>query len=216
MNNIKQALTNEANKELLRTMENVNNIKSYSSLDWQLKSYLPKGKDLSILSPGDAKDYLVKRIEKAKAKSLEKKIVEVNRIMSAGELVSVKINVEWKKSRTWGANPIGQAWCQEGNTSKHFKSGSIGGCGYDKLSTAVAKCLNQMDAVLKVLYLKREYNIDASLRELFGYGSGYGILPYIEGGVGVSCYPRIFESVGYKFETVASGDSFDAFKINKI
>ena len=52
--------------------------------------------------------------------------------------------------------------------------------------------------------------------EVFGYGSGYGILPSFEGGVGVSCYDRIFNKIGYKFETIASGKNFDVFKITKI
>lgn len=51
--------------------------------------------------------------------------------------------------------------------------------------------------------------------KIFGYGSGYGILPQLEGGVGVSCYPDIFKTVGLKFETIASGSNFDVFKITK-
>jgi hypothetical protein len=53
-------------------------------------------------------------------------------------------------------------------------------------------------------------------RELFGYGSGYGILPNFEGGVGVSCYDRIFNAIGYEFKTVSSGKTFDVYRISKV
>jgi len=94
-------------------------------------------------------------------------------------------------------------------------SGSIGGCGYDKLSTAVAECLNQVNAVLRPLYLMKDKHTGKKNHEYLGYGSGYGILPNFEGGVGVSCYPRIFENVGYEFKTIASGKTFDVFTITK-
>jgi hypothetical protein len=66
------------------------------------------------------------------------------------------------------------------------------------------------------LYTEKEKNVTAKNHEILGYGSGYGILPSIEGGVGVSCYPTIFKNVGFEFKTTASGKSFDAYSIEKI
>lgn len=133
-------------------------------------------------------------------------------------MTSVKISVEWKRSAMWGSNPNAECWAsfinKDGNRdSVYIQSGSIGGCGYDKLSTAVAKCLSQVDAVLKPLYELKNENIDAKNNDLIGYGAGYGILPYIEGGVGVSCYDRIFKKIGFDFKQVASGKTFDVFTI---
>ncbi len=94
-------------------------------------------------------------------------------------------------------------------------SGSIDGYGYDKQSTAVANCLNQIDEILKMLYTIKNDNIDKENRDLLGYGSGYGLTPSIEGGVGVSCYPYIFSKLGYEFKTIASGKTFDVYTITK-
>jgi hypothetical protein len=63
--------------------------------------------------------------------------------------------------------------------------------------------------------LKDVASTGVSNHNLFGYGSGYGLTPSIEGGVGVSCYPGIFDKLGYKFETIASGKTFDVFAITK-
>jgi len=61
-----------------------------------------------------------------------------------------------------------------------------------------------------------ENELSASLREIFGYGSGYRVLPYFEGGVGVSCYPEIFKKIGFNFRQTASGKHFDAFEVTPI
>jgi hypothetical protein len=79
----------------------------------------------------------------------------------------------------------------------------------------VANCLNQIDEILKLLYTIKNDNLDKDNRDIFGYGSGYGITPSIEGGVGVSCYPRIFEKLGYEFKTITSGKTFDVYTITK-
>ena len=120
----------------------------------------------------------------------------------------------------WGSNP--SADCvysyRDANgdlRSNRVLSGSIGGCGYDKQSEAVARCLNQINEILKLLYTIKNDNIGENNRDLFGYGSGYGITPSIEGGVGVSCYPYIFEKLGYEFKTIASGNTFDVYTITK-
>ena len=59
-------------------------------------------------------------------------------------------------------------------------------------------------------------NVNLKNHDVFGYGSGYGVLPSFEDGVGVSCYDRIFNKIGYKFETLSSGKTFDVFRIIKI
>lgn len=68
------------------------------------------------------------------------------------------ISVDWKKSRTWGANPTAEIWVSYEYTAKdekgedyeswdnaYAKSSSIGGCGYDKRSTAVSQAIDRLD-----------------------------------------------------------------------
>jgi len=123
----------------------------------------------------------------------------------------------------WGSNPNAECWYSftnnEGNYhSGYVTSGSIGGCGYDKQSTAVANCLNQINEILKPLYDLKNNQLEPTEKnnhEIFGYGSGYGILPTIEGGVGVSCYNAIFNKIGFEFKCTASGKNFDVYTISK-
>lgn len=183
---------------------------------WQYKQLIPKSSTRKFEKAKELKEYLISRYEKEQAKKCSAEISKIKTIEQAGTFDRIKISVEWKKSRMWGNNPNAEAYVSLTEGSGYtVNSGSIGGCGYDKLSTAIANAVNQSNEVLKLLYTKKNKAVEANNRELFGYGSGYGLLPYLEGGVGVSCYPKIFESLGYEFRTVASGKTYDVYEITK-
>lgn len=197
----------------VRTMESVKQIQD----SWRMRARLPKGKDVSKMELNNLKAYLIDRDLKRTQKELNKNNAEIENVFNAEGFKKITITMEWKKSAMWGMNPRAEARVEYLNgTCNVFESGSIGGCGYDKGSTAVAKCLNQINGLLKIMYAKRDKDTKTELRELFGYGAGYGVLPRIEGGVGVSCYPRIMEKLGYSFNTVASGKSFDVYVIEEL
>lgn len=227
MKNLIKAIEAEQKKRLEDFIFSINQTTQLSDLQgWHYTDLLPKGKNVSSLSFEALKAYLIDRKQKAIYKAIEREVSKVKAVFEAGELIEAKISMEWKRSRMWGSNPTAECWYsyidKDGNRqSNYVTSSSISGCGYDKGSTAVAQCLNQINEVLKPLYSKKDkaykpaQNENETNRALFGYGSGYGILPSIEGGVGVSCYPRIFEAIGYKFNTVASGKTFDVYTITK-
>ena len=229
MKNLIKAIETEQKNRLNEFIKSINEVQDFKGLDtWYYRDLLPKGKKMDVFnSLADATAYLIGRKQKAIYKAIEKEVNRVQTVFNAGELIDVKIQIEWKRSRMWGSNPSAECWYTykdaEGNhRSGYVTSGSIGGCGYDKQSTAVAQCLNQINEVLKPMYVKKDKAIkgiqksqnDAHI-EIFGYGSGYGILPCIEGGVGVSCYPTIFKNIGYNFQTQASGKTFDVYTITK-
>jgi len=127
------------------------------------------------------------------------------------------ITVEWKKSRMWGKNPTA-------STNYGFVSESIGGCGYCKLSTATAQALNNNLRILKLLYskmnkyyLSKEYLNKETKKnhQVLGYGSGYGLLPYFEGGVGVTSHEIILSNVGLKMRCITSTSNTDVYLITK-
>jgi hypothetical protein len=199
LTSIKQIQTNEAKK-----------------LDWYLLELLPASKKNYVFaSVKECKDYLIKRLEIHTSKKLDNNISLLNFNPNLPQIESFTIEVSWRKNSTWGANPTAEAYV---NGIGFVSSGSVSGCGYDKQSTAVAGVLNQVPQFKKLMFELKNKTKNANLKnhEVFGYGSGYGILPSFEGGVGVSCYDRIFNKIGYKFETIASGKSFDVFKITKI
>lgn len=184
---------------------------------WHMRDRLPKGKDASKFELADLKKYLIARDLKRMEKRISEKLQHFETIQNAKPFTSIIITMEWKRSRMWGNNPSAEAVVKyEDGYCDHFYSGSIGGCGYDKGSTAVAQCLNQVNGLLKLMYERRDKNTKKQLRDLLGYGSGYGLLPRIEGGVGVNCYPRIMEKLGYTFKTISSGKAFDVYSIEKI
>lgn len=175
---------------------------------WYIKKLLPSSKKLdNFKTLDDAKKYLVSRLEKATAKRIVKQREHLEFISSAPLFTSMNISVEW--SRSWNPSAEGR----DGHDV--YESGRVGGGGYDKLSTAVANVLNQSPALLKLLYIEKEKSTTSKNHDIFGYGSGYGDFPNIEGGVGVSCYPSLFEKVGVTFKQMASGKSFDAFTLVK-
>lgn len=136
-----------------------------------------------------------------------------------------QIAVEWVKNSYWGNNPHATATANNSTTY-----GKASGCGYDKLSAAVADALNDNPAALKALYIvaekalaegkqpRRGGNLSAgcvSWRDVLGYGSGYSILPYFEGGCGVSCIESIFTVCGYSFRYGAPSSRFDSCIIER-
>ena len=158
------------------------------------------------------KQFLIARINKELEKNIIKKIDEINLVYSANDLVSVKIQIEWKKSKMWGYNPTCNiVVIDDKDRYFNYTSGSIGGCGYDKKSTSVAEALNA-SPTLRKLFCEKGENVTSYG---FTHQNNYS-LPYLEGGVGCECYSRVFAEMGYKFESIAHGDIFDVYNISKI
>lgn len=155
----------------------------------------------------------------------KKAIKKAEEVAAAPTLTACRISVEWKKSRVWGYNPsvTVDAWTvdADGATECTTTTGRASGCGYDKQSAAIAEAFNASPAILNALYKAEEKRLKGresrkqSRRDFIGYGSGSSARPYFEGGCGVSVFYKIFENCGYIFEQVASGKTFDSYKIIK-
>lgn len=211
MKNLIKAIQKEESKRLNDFIIEINKIKKHEDLNkWIYNDLLPKGKKLAG-TLAENKTYLIERKTKQIDERIKEELTKIETVFDALELGEVKIQIQWNKNRTWGFCPTGEMW----TNGKYFTAGGVTGCGYDKLSTIVAKLLNQLNSALKILYIVKDKNADKPNRDVIAYGAGYGILPSFEGGVGISCYPQIFEKCGYKFETTASGKMFDCFKITK-
>jgi hypothetical protein len=127
---------------------------------------------------------------------------------------NIRIDVSWKKSQTWGANPTAEVWTDE----YLGLSRSVGGCGYDKESTATAQCFNDDLGILKIALISL-YKKEHSKKYL---GSGYGATIYLWGvsfsaGVGFSCHRSIIENSGlYKLTAQNSGKMFNTYNFEKV
>jgi hypothetical protein len=214
MKNLINAITAENEKSKQRFIDGLKEIQTVEAIlnSWHYKDLMTAGKKKQKWTIEDLKNYLIERNAKKKDQQLQEEINRINQIASSEYLNEFTISIEWKRSRTWGNNPTAEASINRNS----YTSGSIGGCGYDKESTAVAKVINQSEEFLKMMYLVKDANIETSNRDLFGYGSGSGILPRLEGGVGVSCYNRIFNKIGYEFKGIAHGKTYDCYQVNKV
>ncbi len=190
-------------KELLSTLKEVKTVKEIKG-KWFLRQYITPATNCKDLTLKELNQAIVKIYDNRKVKELIKEIAFVESIFNAGIIKEIRVSIEWKKNYTWNANPTATVEIY-GDNYEHLNSGSIGGCGYCKESTAFAQAINQSLAIRKLL-IKGAKKIEKD------YGHRNGTL---SGGVGVSCYYRIFEHLGYKMTKVASGKMFDAWHVIK-
>lgn len=166
-----------------------------------------------------AVDRMVRKYEKECAEKLER----LQRYAEAGDVKEISISVEWRKSRTWGYNPVA-AVCIYGNNVARRGTGTASGCGYDKESAAIAEALNGMPEMRKILCDMKEAALKAGVNgngasrsnePYIAYGAGYGAIPYYEGGVGFSCFEQIFIRAGFKRTACSSGKAFDFYQYRR-
>lgn len=149
------------------------------------------------------------KIDRQNARKEAKELARIEGEKNQKEVAEITINIEWVKSRMWGHNPKCEATVKhkDGTYSRGFATCS--GCGYDKESTVIADIFNNF---LKYK-LYRELKPTGRDRE---DGKPYGIYlnqyRHFSGGIGTDCYYAISEAIGGKFERIASGKSFDAYK----
>lgn len=181
--------------------EEVNKLEGFQ-LSWQLSELLPKAKKSSHFdSVNELKAYLLKRIEKLRTKQIDKITAEYNTIYSASSFKALKLNIEWKKSATWGSNPHAtlQVWSETGYSCF---TATASGCGYCKESAVMAQLFNQSSVLRKLACEAYDNGVETyGLRE--GFFSG--------GGVGVSSLQNAFKVLGLNLDKVASGKTFDAY-----
>lgn len=107
----------------------------------------------------------------------------------------VIVRIIWTKNRTWG-------YTAKADDNYGHNSDVASGGGYDKASTATAGVLNAHPLIMLRLYAAADKAIaeGKAKRQEIGYGCGYNVLPYLEGGVGVSCHVEILKRLGFAVE----------------
>ena len=147
------------------------------------------------------------------AVKLQKRIDEVN---AQPRLESLTITIQWKKNRTWGANPhaTGEAITTEGR--RLVRTATASGCGYCKRSTVIADLFNQFlrhklydSAVLARLAIEKPYGMSFPK-------DGQKWLPCFDGGIGEGCYRQISEAIGGTWEHIAHTDSVEVYQYKEI
>lgn len=88
-------------------------------------------------------------------------------------------------------------------TKQGYYKGYAGGYGYDRASAALSEAAKKSPEIDRLLFDTIEGHEDA-YKNILGYGCGYGPLPYLEGGVGLSCLFRIFNRCGLVGKHIAN------------
>ena len=202
MEKLLKLIEKENKKELKKALDNLKQAKATDIIDlWYYREKLTTGQlkkyHMGELTEKQAKELVKNKIIKEYEKTQEKNIKKVNTIKEANENVNnINISINWVKNKTWGYNPHATITDDLGNITE----GRASGCGYDKESASIAEALNKNSDILKLLYIAKNKKMtfkNNNNHDLLGYGSGYGVLPYFEGGVGVSSLMNIFRKLGY-------------------
>lgn len=197
MKKLKKQVEKENKKELKKAISNLNKAKKedFANL-WYYSEKLTK-RQKEKLTKNEQKEIIRKKIIKEYNARLNKNLKRIDTIENANNnIISITINIDWVRNTTWGYNPHATIYTNNGDITE----GRASGCGYDKESTAIAEALNKNNDILKLLYIAKNKKMTAKKtnnHDLLGYGSGYGVLPYFEGGVGVSSLLNIFRKLGY-------------------
>jgi hypothetical protein len=162
-------------------------------------------------SEKEVKKAIIEKEQKENNKRIEKFFKKCDDILKAEAAKNITISVSWVNNSTWGKNPHAEVWA-----GGQYTTGKASGCGYDKLSTAIAAAFNQNESILKLVFVAYEKalrkNKNISIREAVGYGLGYQY-PSFEGGVGYSCFSNFFQKLGAKTNTWQEGKTWDSMTI---
>lgn len=183
---------------------------------WFIKERFTKKelKELSNMSYDQIIKADTEKVIESYKKTLEQTKNNIEKICLANIPNFISVSVEWFKSRTWGANPQAEVITGE----NYHISRKVGGCGYDKESTATAECFNNDLGILKIALISL-YKKEHSKKYL---GSGYGAKidcwgVSFSGGVGINCHRSIIECSGlYILTAQNSGKMFDSYNFEKI
>ena len=202
MEKLRNEVIKENNKQSKKAISRLNKAKKEDITDlWYYSEKLTKRQKEKLatkkITTKEAKEIIKNEIIKEYQKRTEKELHRIDTIKNANDNTkSISINVEWVKNNTWGYNPHATVYTSNDDATE----GRASGCGYDKESAAIAEALNKNNDILKLLYNyknKKMTTKKTNNHDILGYGSGYGVLPYFEGGVGVPSLLNIFKKLGY-------------------
>lgn len=128
---------------------------------------------------------------------------------------SIRVDEEWKKSRTWGNCPTVEVWM-----GGEYGKGHASGCGYDKESAAAAMACNDILASVRIIatcaYIDMlESKATGETCKTYGYNFNIYHLSF-EGGVGYNCHKSIICRAGFDLTGEFHPKSADGWRYSRI
>ena len=144
-----------------------------------------------------------KKLARQEARKEAKRLVKIEAEKNQKPVKEITFSIEWSKS----FNPTLEARALHLDGSTSYVKARAGGWGYCKESTVIAEAFNSLlkYKLYELVNLPNDFTPYGVYINRNGY-TGYS------GGIGVNCYYSISELIGGKFEKLASGKSFDAYK----
>ena len=201
--NLKNSLVSKNNEEVKRQLENIES-ENMNTLNFYTTNLRQEQFKEGKISMDKFKACAKTKMLKETKKQLDKGLKELEKIENNHKMFdTLYIQVQCKKT-----NLGYQYKAILSDSIEKIEGRYTGGWGYDKLSSAISEVLNEYLPLKELLYnYKEKYLFENKLlqannHEIFGYGSGYGILPYFEGGVGVNSYYKIFNTIGLELKQI--------------
>ena len=232
MEKIKKAIENIINRETKEEIKAIKEAATFEAQRWgeYTRARNKAGEEKTITGKltqrqqekpiKEQKEIFIKKINKEAEKKKAKYFEELEEISQAKSPKSIKIDVDYIQSRTWGWCPKAEVWA----SGEYYESSRAGGCGYDKESTVTAAVLNKIKGIKKLILETiskkpvKEIEIiikNRGLREVLGYGLGCYYLPYFEGGVGFECHRAILNKLGYKTLAAHQGRTSNYYEFER-
>ncbi len=201
--NLKNSLVSKNNEEVKRQLENIES-ENMNTLNFYTTNLRQEQFKEGKISMDKFKACAKTKMLKETKKQLDKELKELEKIENNHKIFdTLYIQIQCKKT-----NFGYQYKAILSDSIEKIEGKYTGGWGYDKLSSAISEVLNEYLPLKELLYnYKEKYLFENKLtqannREIFGYGSGYGILPYFESGVGTSCYYKILDTIGLELKNI--------------
>ena len=147
----------------------------------------------------------------------------------AKAIMEMTFSISWKRSYTWGSNPNCDLWISVGTKdcreeSFYVKSGSIGGCNYDKGSAAMQVAMDRLPpeglAALDRFVIEAgpklwaEYAIDEHPMPHFSiHGKGMSVFSRLFPRFGMRKYSKDKAVPGYIIDDDSRGEGYDYFHV---
>ena len=203
MNNLLNSIRLQGKVELEKVVKNIE-AGNMITIDFYITNLRQQQLKDGKITLEKAQQIAIKKATKEIEKQTNKKMDQVKNIYATIENIEdTNIIVQHKKT-----NLGYQYKAILATDTLRIEGKYTGGWGYDKLSTAIAEVLNQYQPLMKLMYnyiddkMFEEGSLTINNHKVLGYGSGYGILPYFEHGVGVSSFYKIFDNLGLKLTQV--------------
>jgi hypothetical protein len=144
----------------------------------RLNKYYADARKRERWSPAD--------IDKYHSRDLERFVAACQ----APEMTHFSVSIDWKKSRTWG-------WCPRAyvNIAGKQYTSYAGGCGYDKLSSAVASAMSESPSWHRFVF---ENCNKLQKANCYPFSWTYGLPSFSFAGCGMSCLSSMMKVCKWK------------------